>query len=78
MNPTRPLVQPVHGRFRLPVVDFQKQHVQTRKIDLTRGAQSLISIEQADHFLAPTTDHRGQLAELSQGGDHRWFHLACS
>ena len=73
-----PLVQPVHGRFRLAIVDFQKQHAQTRQADLTRGAQPLVSIEQADHFLTPTTDHRGQLPELSQGGDHRRFHPGCS
>jgi hypothetical protein len=78
MNATRPLVQPVHGRFRLPIVDFQKQHAQTRQVDLTRGAQPLISIQQADHFLTPTTDHRGQLPELSQGGDHGGFHPAGS
>ena len=78
MNATRPLVQPVHGRFRLSIVDFQKQHAQTRQADLTRGAQPLVSIQQAGHFLTPTTDHRGQLPELSQRGDHRRFHPDCS
>ena len=75
MNATGPLVQPVHGRFRLAIVDFQKQHAQTRQVDLTRGAEPLVSIEQADHFLTPTTDHRRQLPELAQGGDHRRCHL---